>query len=290
MRWRNPSIASLLVDRLATFSQDLEKVLWFPLLQIFSSFMNVVGIRGCMYSSSTTVIQSDLSLLVSLRPPLDGVGLSGYCLSIHVHVNNCQIVAVVSGTLMILIFLTFPESNYFNRNTAIPPVGDTESRTSGDTKEQGYVENVHIAASAVEFKRKPYIQQLKPWSPLNPNTTILNLFLRPFPLVVYPGAIYAFLAFATQLGWGMLVLNTTATVFQNKPYNMTPGISSLIRIPSLIGSIVGTTCGGALADWYIALRARQNKGVHQPETRLELMTIPFFLIPVGLLMYLTCIL
>ena len=43
--------------------------------------------------------------------------------------------------------------------------------------------------------------------------------------------------------------------------------------------------GGPLSDWYILRRARQNKGIMEPEFRLWLLVLPAILNSAGLLMY-----
>jgi len=135
--------------------------------------------------------------------------------------------------------------------------------------------------------KKSYLQELKPWSSINPNTTYFNLFIRPFPLILYPAVFFAFLAFCSTLAWLACVVDTTASVFQLPPYPylMSPGVSSLINIPAVIGALVGGYCGGGLTDWIAERWARRNNGVFEPEYRLLALVIPFFLEPVGLLMY-----
>ena len=67
---------------------------------------------------------------------------------------------------------------------------------------------------------------------------------------------------------------------------MTPGINSVgIKIPSFIGCAFGTITGGALSDRYVKWRARKNKGIFEPETRLVMLIPTFVIVPVGLLMY-----
>jgi hypothetical protein len=66
---------------------------------------------------------------------------------------------------------------------------------------------------------------------------------------------------------------------------MTPGINSLIYIPSIIGILLGRYLGGAFTDGLAEWSARRKKGFFEPEARLVTMIIPFFVVPVGLLMY-----
>src|SRR5205085_7412876 len=103
-----------------------------------------------------------------------------------------------------------------------------------------------------------YLQTLNPWSGLNPTVSLLNLFFRPFPLVVYPALIYSFLTFCTSLGVNLTVTSTNPGVFQKPPYNMSPGINSLIKLPGLIGAGFGALYAGVLIDRYAQWYARKH--------------------------------
>jgi len=66
---------------------------------------------------------------------------------------------------------------------------------------------------------------------------------------------------------------------------MSIGISGLYNIPAIIGICIGGFIGGALTDWIAERMARRNNGVFEPESRLIALVIPFFLEPIGLIMY-----
>ena len=60
--------------------------------------------------------------------------------------------------------------------------------------------------------------------------------------------------------------------------------ASYMSHPSLrVG--IGTYAGSASTDRFAEWRARKNNGVFEPETRLVLLIMPFFIVPIGLLMY-----
>lgn len=66
---------------------------------------------------------------------------------------------------------------------------------------------------------------------------------------------------------------------------MSPGINGLINVPAMIGIAVGSYCGGGLTDLLAERSARKNNGVYEPEARLVALILPFFFVPIGLLMY-----
>jgi len=66
---------------------------------------------------------------------------------------------------------------------------------------------------------------------------------------------------------------------------MSVGVSGLYNIPAIIGICIGGYLGGAFTDYIAEKAARRNNGVFEPESRLLALAIPFFLEPIGLIMY-----
>jgi hypothetical protein len=200
---------------------------------------------------------------------------------------NWQLTGGLAGLGAVFIFLFFPETLYF-RNLETPP----QELQVDDFTEKGHVTSADRSPApsqsdnvASNTTRKSFFQELKPWSQINPNTSFLELLFRPWPLIVYPAAIYTLLVFSSTLAWSLCVLNTNASIFQKAPYNFSPGINSLIKIPPIIGTIFGVYLGGALTDQYVQWRARKNNGIFEPEMRLAALILPFFVVPAGILMY-----
>jgi hypothetical protein len=129
-----------------------------------------------------------------------------------------------------------------------------------------------------------FLQELRLWSRVVYKENYLKLFVRPWPLFLYPATIFSTLSFASSLAWHIAVVSTNASVFQAPPYLMTPGINSLNNIPAMVCQILGAYCSGALTDKFVIWAARKNNGIFEPETRLVALVIPFIVVPVGLLM------
>jgi hypothetical protein len=207
---------------------------------------------------------------------LAGVGISGLTpLSISL-IHQVGIITV--GLNALSIFLFFPETQYFRRDG----ITDVGSSRGSDEKVNSTPEVVQVSSPS----KKTFLQELKPWSPINRRANPLELFLRPWPMIVYPATIFGFLSYSAALAWLLCVVNTNASIFQAPPYNFKPGINGLINIPGTIGVLAGSFCGGALTDNFAEWMARRNNGVYEPETRLLGLVIPFFVVPIGLLMYL----
>jgi hypothetical protein len=192
--------------------------------------------------------------------------------------------------------LFLPETAYYrNYVTGVQSVTSNDQEVGQDTtanadpesgKELGTIKaDDSPNGSSTSPSKKTFLQSLKPWSKVNPEANILQLFLRPWPTIFYPAVFFSFITFSTTLAWFICALNTNASVFQAPPYLMAPGINGLINIPALIGIAIGSYCGGGLTDWLAERSARKNNGVYEPEARLVALTLPFFCVPIGLLMY-----
>lgn len=136
--------------------------------------------------------------------------------------------------------------------------------------------------------KKTFLQELNPWSGINPgiekDTNFFYLLIRPWAMVLYPAVIFSFFVFSFNLGCLLGVLNTAASVFQSSPYNMSPGVQSLIFLPEFFGVAIGSYCGGGLTDRLIQWQTRRNNGVFESEQRLVALVLPLFLVPTGVLM------
>ena len=136
-----------------------------------------------------------------------------------------------------------------------------------------------------EIPKKTWRQELSLWSGVPKDTSLLKLFIRPLPLIVYPAVILSFLGFAVSLAWVVAINILNPFVLQAPPYNWAPSINGLINISGLIGNVLGAWLGGWVVDRYSQWRSKKNGGVFQPETRLHLLIIPALLVPTGCLAF-----
>jgi hypothetical protein len=186
----------------------------------------------------------------------------------------------------VAIFFLFPETRYFrdNKSDAVPSSDGQENTDLSEKPRDSTSKDLDIAPPAVP--KKTFLQELNPWSKVHPTAGFLKLFVRPFPLLLYPAVLYSFLTFSASVSWSICLLDTSAAIFQAPPYNFTPGINSLIYLACIIGIVIGTYLGGPFTDWMAEWFARRNGGIFEPESRLIAMIFPFFITPMGLLMYL----
>jgi hypothetical protein len=196
---------------------------------------------------------------------------------------------ILAGINALAIVFFFPETQYYRKyNVAtITEASLTHESAQNDAKETSSASgsDTEIAPQFTSPPKKTFLQELSPRPHLNPNFSYIHLFLRPWPTVLYPATIFAFITFSTSLAWFICMLNTSAAVFQAPPYSMSTGINGLINISSIIGIAVFCYTGGALTDKIAEWAARRNNGVYEPEARLLALVFPFVFIPVGLIMY-----
>ncbi|KAF2735170.1 MFS general substrate transporter, partial [Polyplosphaeria fusca] len=132
--------------------------------------------------------------------------------------------------------------------------------------------------------KKTFAQDLSLWSG-TPPTNLFKMFIRPFPMIVYPAVIYSFLCYAISLVIVVAVNILNPFILQAPPYNWKPQINGLINIPGLLGNLFGAWAGGDLVDMFCKWRTKKNKGIYEPESRLWLQIIPFFLTGAGCLIF-----
>ena len=75
--------------------------------------------------------------------------------------------------------------------------------------------------------RKTFLQELKLWSKINPDSSYIHLLLRPWSLIIYPAVFFGFLAISTTLAWVVCYVDTATSVYQSPPHLMNIGISGL---------------------------------------------------------------
>ena len=102
-----------------------------------------------------------------------------------------------------MVFFFVPETRFdrgLSPTATAEPIGNAESK--GEPKDTTRsitrtFEDYSSNESGIETKqRSKTLQELNPWSGIDTKSNYLNLFLRPFPLLLYPACIFATLACA----------------------------------------------------------------------------------------------
>ncbi|KAL2835671.1 major facilitator superfamily domain-containing protein [Aspergillus pseudoustus] len=105
-------------------------------------------------------------------------------------------------------------------------------------------------------------------------------FWLPFVmLATMPAILYSALSYGAQVAVQNTLSTTMSSHMTLPPYNFSSDQIGLMNMPQFIGVSIGSLIVGPLSDRFILYRARQNKGIYEPETRLWLLLpfIPFVL-------------
>jgi len=153
------------------------------------------------------------------------------------------IAVILTALNFVAIVLFVPETRYHSDQ----PAGQTpdgvdslhEKIAHGDTKCLRRASD----ESAPQVPKKTFVQELSLWSD-TPDTNLAKMFIRPFPMIFYPGVIYAFLCYSISLVIVVAVNILNPFVLQAPPYNWSPQINGLINIPGLLGNVFGAWAGG----------------------------------------------
>jgi len=141
-----------------------------------------------------------------------------------------------------------------------------------------------VAIASVEPK-KTFIQELKLYNGRFSDEEFWKLFLAPFPCILYPAAIWAFLLQGTFMTWGVCVSIVLAEMFAAPPYNFTPEQLGYMHAGPTVGALLAYTLTIFTADSICLALARRNNSIYEPEFRI-LLVLPVFLTGIpGLIAY-----
>lgn len=213
--------------------------------------------------------------------------------------------AIFTGVTFLVVVIFLPETRYDRDYSASLATkhddasmewkeadGDSTSRPKPSLQAKAKAEaeaeadaDAATSEARPQLPRKSYLSQISLFSGLPPSTSLLTLFLRPFPLIVHPAVLYSFLAYAISLVLVVAINILNPFALQAPPYNFSTAIDGLINIPGLLGNLVGAVAGGLCVDYWCDFRARRNDGFFVPETRLTLLIVPLLLAPAGSLLF-----
>lgn len=202
-------------------------------------------------------------------------------------------IAVVFTAINFFTVLLFvPETRYFRDGNQNVAAGDRSIASSSEEDQIGAAAKPHDSTKEIAslsalppVPKKTWAQEMSLWSGLAPDTNLFKMFIRPFPMFVYPCVIYSFLGYAVSLVVTVSVNILNSFVLQAPPYSWSPMINGLINIPGLIGNLAGAYAGGWLVDIFCDWRARKNNGVFEPENRLHLLVLPLLITGAGCVLF-----
>ena len=95
-----------------------------------------------------------------------------------------------------MVFFFVPETRFHRAlDPATAPGIVQEPKDASKVQTQAFDDGTsNESGEGGKESRKTYLQQLNPWSGIDTTSSYLNLFLRPFPLILYPACLFATLA------------------------------------------------------------------------------------------------
>ncbi|KAF2400137.1 MFS general substrate transporter [Trichodelitschia bisporula] len=182
------------------------------------------------------------------------------------------VAAIATGITFATVVFLVPETQ-FTRN-----LDAGGSALSDSEAEKGVPVTTEVA-------QKTFWQELSLTVGMSPGTNIFELFVRPFPLIVYPAVLFAFLGYAVSLAWVVAINIMAPFILEAPPYLWGTSLIGLINLAGFLGNVFGSVIGGWCVDRYSDWRARKNNGVFEPEMRLFLLILPALIVPAGCLVF-----
>ena len=107
-------------------------------------------------------------------------------------------------------------------------------------------------------------EELRVWRGIESDDNLLKIIIRPFPMLLFPQVLYAFITYGLTTSWLIVLGSVAALIFGAPPYNFSVGNIGLLGIAGLIVSILGFIAG-PINDYLCKFLARRNNGIYEPE-------------------------
>jgi MFS family permease len=153
------------------------------------------------------------------------------------------IAVILTAVNFLTIILFVPETRYKRQEVVGVGMAICPSNDKIIAADEKFLGRSSDDEELQQTPKKSWRQELSPWSGVS-DTRLATMFVRPFPMLVYPPVIYAFLAYSISLVITVAVNILNPFVLQAPPYNWSPQINGLINIPGILGNLFGAWAGG----------------------------------------------
>lgn len=210
-------------------------------------------------------------------------------------------IAIFAGAMLPLVILFCPETtyvrpDYLNAGIAQPretdangdhemgeyATGGLEGNAHNDHPEKnpfGHNSSIHTlnphptafsSHDNQKSQRVSYTRSLLPFNGRKTDENFFKLLLRPFPLFLNPGILWACLIQGLLIGWTVLIGIVLAAIMLLPPLSFDEVKTGYMYTGAFIGAILGFALAGVLADSSAKWLAKRNNGIYEPEFRLIL--------------------
>ncbi|KAJ5328525.1 Major facilitator superfamily domain general substrate transporter [Penicillium brevicompactum] len=204
-------------------------------------------------------------------------------------------VAIFLGASLPLMFFFVPETAFRrpeNLNTDFKRSGgqgeSSESHasfggaSSDETKGLSPGSNAAAETAAPVPEKDSFVKSLRLFNGRKTDESFFKLLLRPFPLFLHPGILWACLTQGVVIGWAVFFGVVLAIVFLGPPLWFEEDKTGYLYTGAFIGSIVGLVLSGLLSDSMNKVMIRFNHGKYEPEFRILLVIFQLIFCGIGL--------
>lgn len=204
-------------------------------------------------------------------------------------------IAIFSGALLPVVIFFVPETAYarpehLNIDTATilqkldengvqstspnATNGSLSNADHGDPEKQPPAMGTNTEVTDSEEHRVPrairFPRTLLPFNGRKTSENYFKLLLRPFPLFLHPGILWACLIQGTLIGWTVMIGIVLAAIMLGPPLFFNEVQTGYMYTGAFTGALIGFVLAGLVADSSARALTRWNKGVFEPEFRLVL--------------------
>lgn len=198
-----------------------------------------------------------------------------------------KFVAIFAGAVFPLLFLFCFETAYPRsinaeqealaavgaaqvRRTDQVHVSNASSEPDADSTEKEAAATTTTGARLANTEPWSFKKSLSPFNGRKTDEHFLKVLIRPLPLFLNPGILWACFIQGCIIGWTVLIGIVIAAIFLGPPLFFTSRQAGYLYAGAFIGAIAGFLICGLVADPGIRLLTRLNNGVYEPEFRILL--------------------
>lgn len=211
---------------------------------------------------------------------------------------NFYFIAIFTGAALFFVFFFVPETAYrrdhrldidmmgnYSQETVTASLPSSETGND-DVEKNGFRSAARGMGYSTPEKPIPekvsYIRSLALFNGRKTDERFWKLVLRPFPLFLHPGILWACLIQGVTIGWTVFIGVIFGIMFNGPPLMYTEVKVGYMYSGAFIGSLGGLFVAGALADPGARWLAKLNNGRYEPEFRIFLVIFQLVFAGIGL--------
>ncbi|KAK7432707.1 hypothetical protein QQZ08_000566 [Neonectria magnoliae] len=194
-----------------------------------------------------------------------------------------EVSSALIGFVLVLIFLTFPETSYHRKpEESEGSITTVNVQDHKDSYSRSYKEELSQSSNIPPHK-SPW-RALSVWNGSFTSEGAFKMFLRPFVLILLPPVLWAALVQAVTIGFLVAVSSNIGAAFDTA-YEFEPYQAGLCFASAIVGSLLGIPAGGHFGDKVADYFTQRNGGIREPEMRLPVIALSMVTTPLALVLY-----